>query len=398
MKLDVLVIGGGMITVDQILPSLYHLQRLDRVGSISVCARRAATIRDCQADARIAGAFPGQSFTPYPDPAAAPDAREPDLYKEVLQALPPRQCVVIAVPDQFHYDVIMAALDCDQHVVCVKPLVLQYAQAVEIEQTASARGLFVGVEYHKRFDRRSLIARKDYRDGKYGEFVIGDARMIEPYCYRHSNFTNWFTVENTDPFVYVGCHYTDFVTFVTGLKPTSVSVAGVMRPFPNGVETCMWTNARVGFENGAILSVLNGLGYPDDAGGSNDQGITMFCEGDGCTGLIDHDDQFRGVAVGSVGDGKRYRYVSPDYFQYVPWEGEGAKPVGYGYDSIAALVGAAARVEAGGADPARRRDILRAIDERGLLATPANSSYNEKLHEAARESIRNGGITVRIDY
>lgn len=36
----VTVIGGGMITHDQILPSLYQLQRLGAISSIAVCAQR----------------------------------------------------------------------------------------------------------------------------------------------------------------------------------------------------------------------------------------------------------------------------------------------------------------------------------------------------------------------
>ena len=38
------IVGGGMITHDQILPSLYHMQRLGQVGEITVCASRPATV------------------------------------------------------------------------------------------------------------------------------------------------------------------------------------------------------------------------------------------------------------------------------------------------------------------------------------------------------------------
>ncbi len=133
--------------------------------------------------------------------------------------MPPRQLVVVAVPDQLHYPVVMQAVRANQHVLCVKPLVLRHEQAVEIETEAKSRGLFVGVEYHKRFDRRSLVARRDYRMGRFGDFVMGDAKLIEPYYYRHSNFQNWFTTQNSDPFTYIGCHYVDLVYFITGLKP-----------------------------------------------------------------------------------------------------------------------------------------------------------------------------------
>ena len=33
-KLEVAIVGGGMITHDQILPSIYHLQRMGCVGGI----------------------------------------------------------------------------------------------------------------------------------------------------------------------------------------------------------------------------------------------------------------------------------------------------------------------------------------------------------------------------
>jgi hypothetical protein len=40
--------------------------------------------------------------------------------------------------------------------------------------------------------------------------------------------------------------------------------------------------------------------------------------------------------------------------------------------------------------------MLRQIDEAGIMATPANSSYNERVIEAGRESILNGGREVTI--
>ena len=40
MNPQILVVGGGMITHDQLLPSLYHMQRQRRIGEIGVCAVR----------------------------------------------------------------------------------------------------------------------------------------------------------------------------------------------------------------------------------------------------------------------------------------------------------------------------------------------------------------------
>ena len=406
--IDVTIVGGGMITQDQLLPSIYHLQRTGVVGRIAVCALNSAPLRALKASEEFRQAFPGQEFTAHPAAAEDPAKRFPGLYQDVVAAMPKRQAVVVAVPDELHYDVVMAALRNDQHVLCVKPLVHRYTQAVEIETLARAKGLFIGIEYHKRFDRRSLIARRQYEAGDFGEFVMGEAKMIEPYYYRASNFQNWFTWDKTDPFVYVGCHYVDLVQFITGLKPVQVSVSGVQGKFPNGNLGCMWANGRVIYENGAILSVTDGLGYPDDGAGSNEQCLMMFCEGPGKSGLIAHDDQFRGVEhsylKGPGGGGSVFKYVSPDFFRLVPWEGPGFKPIGYGYDSVAAILGTIHRIEReaenlpAAESLARRQAILREVDAKALIATPANSNSNELVTEAARLSILHDGRMARIVY
>ena len=406
--LQVTIVGGGMITHDQLLPALYHLQRLGAVGSITVCALNSAPLRDLAESAMIRRAFPDASFTAQPDLAEDPAKMFPDLYKEVLRAMPPRQVVVVAVPDQFHEDVLKEALAADQHVLCVKPLVLKYEDSVEIERLAFEKGLFIGVEYHKRFDPRALLAKGDYAAGRFGEFRVGEARMIEPWFYRHSNFQNWFVKENSDPFTYVGCHYVDQLYFITGLRPVSVSVLGIEGTFPNGKAGYMWSSGRVVFENGGILNVIDGLGYPDAAPGSNDQGLTLFCD-DGRSGaLIRHNDQFRGVKHSYVKDpgpgGTLANYVNPDYMKLVPWQGEGLRPTGYGYESVAAIVGTIQQIaDATAGVPetealAKRQCIIRDVDGKGIIATPANSSINELVMEAGRMSILNNGRLVEIVY
>ncbi|NLC56898.1 MAG: Gfo/Idh/MocA family oxidoreductase [Armatimonadetes bacterium] len=404
----VTIVGGGMITNDLLLPAVYHLQRGGVVGEIRVCALNSAPLKELKESAVLAQAFPGQQFIPYPALSEPADRMYPDLYQKVIAEMPPRQVVVVAVPDQFHYEVVMTALRHNQHVLCVKPLVLEYRQTVEVEKLALEKGLFVGVEYHKRFDRRSLIARRHCELGNFGAFVYGEARLIEPYYYRHSNFQNWFTVDKTDPFVYIGCHYVDLVYFITGIRPVEVSVCGVKGRFPNGKEGYLWSHGRVRYENGAILSVTNGLGYPDDGAGSNEQGLVMYFEGDNRCGLLEHDDQFRGVAYSyqdTIGPGgTRYNYVNPDFFQYAAWEGVGYKPVGYGPDSVSAILNTAHQIEAAvaGLDEAaalrRRQELIREVDAKGLIATPANSFINELVVEAARKSILADGDAVRIVY
>jgi D-galacturonate reductase len=406
--LDVSIIGGGMITYDLLLPSVYHLKRTGYVNNIKVCALNSSPLKALKNSTEIRDAFPGQDFEAFPSIAEPEDKKFPDLYKELLAGMKPRQLVIVAMPDQLHYPVVMEALENNQHILCVKPLVLKYEQAAEIEKAAFEKGLFVGVEYHKRFDRRSLMAKRGCELKQFGEFVMGEAKLIEPYYYRSSNFQNWFTSDKTDPFVYIGCHYVDLVYFITGLKPVSVSVSGIKGKFPNGNEGYLWAQGRVRFENGSILSVIDGLGYPDQAAGSNDQSLQMFFEGNGKTGMIKHNDQFRGVEhsyLEGIGcGGSHFNYVSPDFYKLVPWEGSGYKPVGYGFDSVAASVTMACQIEdevQNLSDPdslKKRREMIREVDKKGIIATPANSFINELVVEAARISILKDGENVDIIY
>ena len=401
MPLEVTVVGGGMIAQTQLLPSLYHLQREGLVGPIRVVARHSKLLRELAETPALSENFPGQTFEAHPALREDPHKSHPDMYKRLIERMPPGQLVVVATPETTHYEIVRFALEHGQHVLAVKPLVMTYAHAVELRDLARSRGLFVGVEYHKRFDRRALEAKGRFAAGQFGNFRLGEAKLLEPWHYRDSNFQNWFTRENTDPFTYVGCHYVDLVCFITGLKPAEVNVRGVEGTFPNGNVGYLWSAARVTFDNGGVLSVINALGYPDDAAGSNDQGMVLWFEASHGNGgaMIVHADQYRGVqysyAKGSAD--KLFNFVNPDFFRLVPWEGPGLRPVGYGYDSIEANVRAATRVAAE-PDLTRRQAILAEIDAKNLIATPANTATNELVTEAGRLSITNGGRNVRIAY
>ncbi len=397
----VAVIGGGMIVHDQILPSLYQLQRLGVIGEIAICAQHGRTTRALAEAETLRNAFPGQTFRAFPDAAADPDLAHPELWRAVVADLPPRNLVVMALPDPLHFECVMTVLERQQHVLAVKPLALTAAHSLAIERAARERGLVVGIEYHKRFDDRSLMARSLFRAGRFGEFRLGTACLLEKWYYRHSNFQNWCTTEFSDAFTYIGCHYVDLVHFITGLLPVSVSVYGIRDRYPNGKEGFLWTDARVIWNNGACLNVQNALGFPDDAPGTNTQGLTLYCSGGDRGAWLEHSDQYRGLrycytARPDVAGATVFAEPSPDYFQYLDLGGPGLVPSGYGYRSIDFIIRAVIRVES--AAPGEREDLLRRFDADGILATPSNSRYNELVIEAGRLSLLDAGREAVIDY
>ncbi len=401
MTPNVLVIGAGMIVHDQLLPSLFHLQRQGRVGEITVCGTRASSIQALREASDLKEAFPGQTFRGMPD-ASHGEGAHPELYRDALSSMREGDVAVIAIPDALHYGVQMQVIAHGLHSCMVKPLALTNQHAEEIAKAAHARGVFIGVEYHKRFDDRALMARRIYRQGRFGDFRLAQAQMHEPWFYRDSNFQNWFTCEHSDMFAYVGCHYVDQIAFITGLRPVRVSVYGQRDAFPNGHEGFLWTDARVIWENGGCLNVVNCMGSPNAAAGGNYQGLAMWGHGGSDGTMLVHSDQYRGLkhtyteASGGPG-GTVHAEPNPDYFQLVDRGGAGLTPVGYGYRSVEAIVQACIDCAAQGALEARQQ-FIEARDQEGILATPANSSYNELVIEAGRLSILNDGREALIDH
>ena len=113
------------------------------------------------------------------------------------------------------------------------------------------------------------------------------------------------------------------------------------------------------WQNGACLNVINMMGYPDQGPGSNFQGLRMYCAGKDRSGMLVHNDQYRGIEYCYVEkmappDDKYYCEPSPDYLKFVDLGGGGLTPVGYGFRSIEYIV----------------RNICRAIDASDGLSSP----------------------------
>ena len=83
-KIDVTIVGGGMITNDLLLLSIYHLQRTGVAGQISICALNTAPLKSLKENGEIEEAFPKQDFQAHPDLKEPADRNFPDLYKEVI--------------------------------------------------------------------------------------------------------------------------------------------------------------------------------------------------------------------------------------------------------------------------------------------------------------------------
>lgn len=405
-RVDALVIGGGRMVHHRILPVLYHLQREGLVRVIKICDVSVAPLRALAESPVLRQAFPDQSFVPYPSWDTPPEVYQPELFRQALAEQRERQLVVVAVPDPLHGPVIRAALESQQHVLCLAPLVRSYREAQEIAQEAYRRGLLVAVDHPMRWDPRVARAQFNYRQGHLGNFRLGGARRIVPYDFRHGNLQSWFGRDHADPFSSFAIDDLDAIHFITGLRPVEVAVRGVEGSFPNGNVGFLWAVGRVVWENGAVLSVLAGVGFPGGGPPAGDHSLLIYGERQDGTGLIrlEGSDGTLEDSLGAKTPMEIGCLGSADALRLVPWEEEGLKPVGYAYDSLVSAVQAVLRVNLAGAGlapedalAARQRRLLE-IDSRALLATAASSVINVLVAEAGRMSILNTGIPVEIRY
>lgn len=406
--LPVVIFGAGMITQLQLGPSLLQGKRIGHVGPLSVINPSARTLHSLVDSDSLAEHFPDVSFDEAWD-AETNSPGEDDRTRACMEQIEkitrgkPGGLVMIATPEHTHADIVMHALSCGQNVAVVKPLALSKNEWSQIKEEAYKRGLLVLVEYHKLEELRYLVARDRYNEGAFGEFTAALATMIEDDSYLDSGFGKWFN--KTNPFVYVGCHYFGIVNFITGQKAVEVTVTpGADITFSNGVTCAGFTTGVIKYENGATLTVLNGIGIPEKGAPNNDQGLKLL----GTGGAILYNDAFRGMEHTYREDwegtnGRPHRYLG-DYWQMVTWEGKGKRPIGYGYRQVDNMVQTVRYLEAlsmgleGEERLQARQKFIEEIDALPFLAAAGSDMVREEalINEAAFASLKEGGGPVRI--
>jgi predicted dehydrogenase len=396
-----------MIMEDQNGPALAQMVCRGELGQVHIAAQGSASLRKLLGQPWWSVRFPALRpgwITTYPALETDTGLRRSDFYRAMYDALPSGSVVLIAVPDALHETLIVEALERGFHVVTVKSLCMTYAGTLRIRDLARERGLFVGIDFHKRWDHRAQIGREQWRKGYFGLPRVARATMIEADSYIRAGtpFDRHFGPESSDPATYVGCHYVDQFGWFTGMRPRQVVVNGVPGKFESGASCYSWAAAQLTYDT-CVLQLINGLQHAGDHRGRNHQGLeiwgynpsdcrgTYFCHLDNQRGM---DYVFRrDHHPGKITD------AGSDYVGFIPRTdgGAGQEMVGYGWRAIESLVKTALRVHAAG-DLAARRRLLAEIDAADLIPTPANTAYLGLVYEAMRRSIRADGMPVVLDY
>jgi predicted dehydrogenase len=389
--LDALVVGGGMITEEVILPTLFQEQRRGAIGKITVVSRRAATI------GHLRDVFPREKFAGIPDPSTVDaDSSQPEGYKEAICKLARPGVVIVATPDHLHTSIILAAIEEGHHVIVQKPLCLKVQEACQIMEAASKSAVYVLTDYHKRHDPAIRGAKYKYQQGELGQMLHGHAWIEERREMPLKHFARW--AQESSPFEYVGVHYVDVYYFITGIKPKRLVAFGQKKLLPQlGKDAFDAVQATIEWEDGSVFWVQTAWVCSEHNSALTNQGLQLL----GTDGeyWADHKDR----RCHFVTQKNRYEEYNPNFFKtFNSWEPEEDLEVrGYGYESIVQGIQDVARLyeETSGLDVneshLKREQILRMLEPKRAL--PSQALIGTAVNEAVRLSVANNSCYVSFD-
>jgi len=390
-RLNVVLVGGGMISEEVILPTVFQERRKGKIGRVIVATRRPRTI------SHLREVFPEEEFDGYPDPSRYdPESSHDKAYLQAMDEVKRPAVVIVATPDHLHTPVILDAIERDLDCIVEKPLCLKTDEALTIMERAGEKGIYVYTDFHKRHDKAIRAARYKYIRGELGEMLHGHAWIEERREMPLEVFKRW--CEKSSSFEYIGVHYVDAYHFITGLKPVRVVAFGQKKFLPKkGKDAFDAVQAVIEWEDGSVLFVQTSWVLPDATPCLTLQGLQLT----GTEGVYfaNHADRNCNFTTTKRG----HEVYNPYFFKAFPdWDDPSRDEwAGYGGDSLIQPIDDLMRIHAETDDlsdeeriAARKRMIgelskVRPLPEQAIIGTAVN--------EAVRLSIDNGSAPVTFD-
>ena len=133
---------------------------------------------------------------------------------------PQIDAVYIATPVALHAPQTIAALKAGKHVLCEKPVAMNYSEASEMVRVAGECGKVLGIAYYRRMYPKVQRARKLILQGVIGQPVLAEANHHGPSP-AHDSFRSWLLdpkLAGGGPLFDVASHRIDLLNFLFG-KP-----------------------------------------------------------------------------------------------------------------------------------------------------------------------------------
>lgn len=154
-KLKVGIIGCGGIAGGKHMPAIKAAGFADMIAFCDIIEERAVKA------AKDFGVEAAKIFTDYKE-----------LLKEELDA------VYVCTPNRSHAVITVDALQSNKHVMCEKPMALNYEEALTMVDAAKETGKILTIGYQNRYRPDSQYLKQECEDGVLGEIYYAKAKAI----------------------------------------------------------------------------------------------------------------------------------------------------------------------------------------------------------------------------
>ncbi len=188
MPVKWVVAGVGDIARKRVIPAILEHPESELYGVVT-------------RDARKAEAYPGVHAWTALDDALRDDAVN---------------AVYIATPVALHAPYAIAALRAGKHVLCEKPMAMNYGEAQAMTAVAAEARTLLGVAYYRRLYPKLLRLRELLRDGAIGKPVLAEAHC---HNWLDTGDRGWLldpALAGGGPLYDVACHRIDVFNFLFG--------------------------------------------------------------------------------------------------------------------------------------------------------------------------------------
>jgi len=319
------------------------------------------------------------SFDSYP----ASDVKNPEAYKEAIDALKPGDAITIFTPDPTHFPIALYAIERGVHVMITKPAVKTLEHHLALVEAAAKHNVYVYIEHHKRYDPAYSDAR--FKAQKLGDFNYFYSYMSQPKS-QLETFKAWAGVES-DISYYLNSHHVDICDSMVsqlGYVPVKVSASaskgvatslGCSEATEDTISLLVHWQKKGDPSKHATGVYTASWTAPQRAGVHSNQYFHYLAK----DGEIRIDQAKRGYDVADDNIGQLMWY-NPFYMRYAPDEdGNFNGQTGYGYVSMEKFVDGCRAVNSGALKPED-------LDAKGL-PTLRNTIATTAILEAGRRSI-----------
>jgi predicted dehydrogenase len=154
----------------------------------------------------------------------AAEANIPHYFKDYEEMLDKVaiDAVSVCVPNKFHREATIKALEAGCHVLCEKPPSMNQVEAKEMEDAAVNAGKLLMYGFHYRFQSETQTAKRFIDAGEFGEIYSGRVHAI-----RRRGIPGWGVFTNKElqgggPLIDIGVHMLDTALYLMGYPDPDV--------------------------------------------------------------------------------------------------------------------------------------------------------------------------------